>query len=163
MNIFDELHPIGSVFLTVKKEPPKIGMWIFVSENRYIKLTAGDVAFQEGGSASHKHGTKSHTLTTSEMPSHNHTFYGTSYKNGWPNGGQDRITDFQTKRNYWCTYGDSATYTPPPARNSSVSSASNAKPGFDYIGGGSSHTHGDTGYTSPEPKNVTVFMYYRIN
>lgn len=166
-DVLDLIYPIGSVYLSVFQHPPEIGEWVFVAENQYIKFTTDNIAATIGGTQSHKHATKSHTLTTSEMPSHSHNFYPPGCRYGNPEAPGDTSSTFEDGRSYWFnpagySWSDRKAYDPPAVTNSQTSSPSSAKPGLSYSGSSGSHTHGDTGNTEPEPKHITIFMYYRI-
>lgn len=166
--LLDLIYPIGSVYLSFMKHPPEIGKWVFVSENRYIKFSNDNIAGLTGdGIQSHNHTTQAHTLTINEMPRHNHNFTGPGCLYGNPEAPNDTSSTFENGRSYWFNpagYGYSAKkeYPPPAKRNVQVSDPKDAKPGLEYTGSGGSHTHGDTGNTEPEPKHITIFMYYRV-
>ena len=68
--ILDTIYPVGSIYMSVNSTDPSSflgGSWAPLKD-RFL-LAAGDK--YAGGSTG---GEASHTLTISEMPSHNHTF-----------------------------------------------------------------------------------------
>jgi len=72
--ILDMIYPIGAIYMSVNSTSPATlfgGTWEQIKD-RFI-LSAGDsyTAGATGGEATH-------TLTTAEMPNHNHTFAGNS-------------------------------------------------------------------------------------
>lgn len=69
-----DVYPVGSIYMSVNNVSPAIlfgGTWESL-ENRFL-IGAGDT-YTVGATG----GSTSHTITTSEMPSHNHSFTGSS-------------------------------------------------------------------------------------
>ena len=129
----DTVYPIGSIYTSSKSTSPADlfgGTWIQIKDT--FLLTAGDsyAAGSSGGSATHTHTsaahthtTAGHTLTVNEMPSHSHT----NYYHG----------------------GSSVSWGYNYTSGGTVSSATPASGGIGYTGGGASHSHGNTGSTTP--------------
>lgn len=70
----NSLHPVGSIFISAENRSPAGmfgGTWEQLKD-RFL-LGAGDI-YGAGGTG----GEATHTLTASEMPSHNHTVFGGS-------------------------------------------------------------------------------------
>ena len=134
----DFFYSIGSIYTSTKSTSPATlfgGTWVQIKDT--FLLTAGDTysAGSSGGaaththtSAAHTHTTAGHTLTTSEMPKHTHASYGQI----------PRINDSSVSGT---TYGHSSSEASWWFRSvaGEVQSA----------GGGASHSHGNTGSTTP--------------
>lgn len=158
--LIEILYPIGCIYTSTQPTNPTDlfgGTWIQIKDT--FLLTAGDIytAGSTGGnaththtSAAHTHTTAGHTLTIDEMPKHGHGVY------IWDNAG--------TMGNAWYYNGDTQqTHTGARLYNSSAStwiasgSTANAagsgkgdpSGGTAQIGDGVSHSHGDTGSTTP--------------
>jgi microcystin-dependent protein len=79
-NLLDVIYPIGSVFLSITGTSPATtmgGSWTRVTEGRFLAGvgTGNDGSVSEDFPLGNGGGKYFHTLTTSEMPSHNHTGY----------------------------------------------------------------------------------------
>jgi microcystin-dependent protein len=69
------MHPVGSIFETKKTGNPNtyfgFGTWAYLGEGRVtVCINSSDTAFDTIGETG---GAKTHTLTTAEIPAHNHT------------------------------------------------------------------------------------------
>lgn len=99
-NIADLVYPIGAIYMSVILVTPDTlfgGTWERLKDK--FLLAAGDTyeAGKTGGAATH-------TLTTSEMPSHNHVFSGTATNTGIQSAGHTHnYTDY-----YATTTGNTA-------------------------------------------------------
>lgn len=94
-NIFDMVYPVGSIYMSVNTTSPALffggtweqikGKFLYASEDSGITsgLTGGakSVSYTPAGTNSNG-AVSSHTLTTDEIPSHNHTFTGTEVTSG---------------------------------------------------------------------------------
>lgn len=133
--LLDLFYPVGSIYTSTKNTNPAAtlgGTWTQIKD-RFL-LCAGDSysAGATGGSATHTHTsaahthtTAGHTLTINEIPNHNHNLYcgyGETY-----NGTSDAL-----RYQYWAT--------------SSLGWKSFL---IQSAGGGASHSHGNTGSTTP--------------
>ena len=75
----DDIYPVGSIYLTAGSTSPAVlfgGTWVQISQGRTLigagtGTDANDV--QQSFTAGSTGGEYTHTLTTDEMPSHNHT------------------------------------------------------------------------------------------
>lgn len=142
----DAVYPVGSVYISTSSTSPASmfgGTWTRIKDK--FLLSAGDTytAGATGGSASHKHGTQGHTLTTTEIPSHHHNANANilSYKSG--------SSSFIIGKD---TSGSTADY----CQNVSGGRASS------NTGGGGSHSHGDTIETTTLPPYLAVYVWERI-
>ena len=155
--ILNLIYPIGAVYISVNDVSPANfigGTWERI-QDRFL-VAAGDSyeAGTTGGTVSHAHTTGEHTLTIDEMPSHKHGVgYYASVGNYVP---QDSLNfrSFRYKSNI---------YT--PAINGGLT---DMKPsGYTYenfietTGGGASHSHGDTSFSSNLPPYLSVYMWKR--
>lgn len=69
--VLDKVYPVGSIYMSVNSTNPKTlfgGTWVQIKD-RFL-LAAG-TTYKAGATG----GEATHTLTTSEMPSHNHAVY----------------------------------------------------------------------------------------
>lgn len=111
----------------------------------YAIGTSGGSATHTHTSAAHTHTTAGHTLTVNEIPNHNHNLY--------------------------CGYGDALNGTSDALRYQFWATSSLGWKSFliQSAGGGASHSHGDTGSTTPGatgassslPPYKTIYMWQR--
>lgn len=132
--LLDLFYPVGSIYTSTKNTNPAAtlgGTWTQIKD-RFL-LCAGDSysAGAIGGnaththtSAAHTHTTAGHTLTINEIPSHTHGMTLNNYSSNNYTGG---FKWEYVKSGYFKGGG---TY-------------------ILYEGGGASHSHGDTGSTTP--------------
>jgi microcystin-dependent protein len=76
--ILGSVYPVGSIYMSVVSTSPATlfgGTWVRLKD-RFL-MGAGDT-YAAGGTG----GSETHTLTTNEMPSHNHTFTGSAVTSG---------------------------------------------------------------------------------
>jgi len=139
--ITSDPYPVGAIYKSTSDTSPASlfgGTWERIKD-RFL-LAAGDTyaAGSTGGSTKHKHSTGGHTLTTSEIPSHNHkvTNSTTSYASGSQSGWRC-LSWSGTSHDYWDDVWSEST------------------------GGGGSHSHGDTGETNHMPPYLTVYVWKR--
>ena len=87
-NIADQVYPIGSIFTTVTAYANSAAVvaaiggttWVaFAAGKMLIGLDSGDTDFD---TVEQTGGAKTHTLTTAEMPSHNHNWAAGEYSGG---------------------------------------------------------------------------------
>lgn len=72
--LFDKIYPVGSVYMSVNSTSPATlfgGTWERIQDRFLLAAGTSYAAGATGGEASH-------TLSTSEIPSHTHTFTGTA-------------------------------------------------------------------------------------
>lgn len=132
--LLDLFYPVGSIYTSTKNTNPAAtlgGTWTQIKD-RFL-LCAGDSysAGATGGSATHTHTsaahthtTAGHTLTVNEIPAHTHAL---SYRT--PGGG-----------------GGSTWYCDPGTADGFNTNPTTA---IGNTGGGASHSHGNTGSTTP--------------
>lgn len=131
-----DAHPIGSTYeSTLPTSPAALfgGTWEQIKD--VFTLAAGDTyaAGSTGGEAEHVHTTQGHTLTVDEIPSHQHSFNYHTYQ----------IASGSVNRRF-LSYSDSGTWN------------------SNGTGGGSSHSHGDTGSASNMPPYLVVYKWKRV-
>ena len=93
-----------------------------------------------GGSTTHLHSTKDHTLTVEEMPAHVHSFS----KPAWAN------TEYRAGDRYFCAKGWNSISTETFGST-------------NYTGGSRAHNHGDTGSASTMQPYTAVNRWKRIS
>lgn len=88
-NLWSTIYPVGSIYMSVASTSPSLlfgGTWEQLEDRFLIGAGANHQAGDTGGAESVSYtpgGTvENHTLTTSEIPSHNHTFTGSSVNTG---------------------------------------------------------------------------------
>lgn len=151
--IFNLIYPIGSYYISSDSANPSTkfgGTWeqitnrmIMAAGSSYAVGTTGGTASHTHTSAAHTHTTAGHVLTTSEMPSHTHV---------------GRIAYKQSGYGY--TPGDWETILSSYASPMVCSNRNSTDQNYVDInthriaptgatGGGASHSHGNTGSTTP--------------
>ena len=144
--IKEQCFPVNSLYMTMDSANPELvlgfGKWTQITSSFLRCADAGGSSGLTGGASSvtHKHTTAGHTLSISEMPSHRH--YTSFGFNRMPIGGGSDPESLQ-QPNYRQEFVGGY-YT-------------------DYIGGGNSHSHGDTGTTeiSIIPPYITIYVWQR--
>ena len=137
------LYPVGSIYIstssTFNPNTAWGGTWRKTANGRCL-IGANDTypLGSTGGSTTHSHGTKDHTLITEEMPSHVHVFS----KPAWTNG------EYKAGSTYLCSYGYS---------NASTETFGSTK----YTGGSKPHNHGDTDSASTMQPYLAVYIWER--
>lgn len=139
-NVVDLIYPVGSIYMSVNSTSPSIlfgaGTWERI-KNKFLLGTddEGDENETYSYPAGTTGGSSTHTLTIDELPSHNHTFTGSSVDTG--NNSVDHTHSYTDY--YATTTGGTAITTAQLA----------------------SHTHRWRGYWRvPEsPKNYTVLTW----
>lgn len=132
--IFNLIYPIGSYYMSSSATNPGTlfgGTWeqitdrmIMAAGSSYAVGTTGGATSHTHTSAAHTHTTAGHALTINEMPSHKHGIY-----SGYGDGSNN--TD-AFRYQFWASNNQKF--------NSFLS---------ESVGGGASHSHGDTGSTTP--------------
>ena len=81
INIIDAIYPVGSIYMSVASTSPATlfgGTWVQIEDTFLLAAGTNHTAGDTGGE-------ETHTLTTQEMPTHNHTFTGTAHSHGLNN------------------------------------------------------------------------------
>lgn len=152
--ILNTVYPVGSLYTSFNSTSPANivgGTWVQIQNcflmaagSSYAIGTSGGSATHTHTSAAHTHTTAGHTLTVNEMPSHKHGIY-----SGY--GDTSNNTD-AFRYQYWASNNQKF--------NTFLS---------ESVGGGASHSHGDTGSTTPGntgsssslPPYKTIYMWQR--
>lgn len=151
--IFDLIYPIGSYYISSDSANPSTkfgGIWEQITDRMIMAAGSTYAVGETGGavshthtSAAHTHTTAGHTLTVDEMPSHYHKVTSRMYDNGDNNGASFGIG------NYWHDPSGNSCFI---LQNSDITSkiSNGYAVGALPTGGGASHSHGDTGSTTPD-------------
>lgn len=133
--LLDLVYPVGAIYMSVNAASPATlfgGEWERI-EDTFLLAAGGTYApGSAGGEAEHVHTTQGHTLTVDEIPSHQHSFNYHTYQ----------IASGSVNRRF-LSYSDSGTWN------------------SNGTGGGSSHSHGDTGSASNMPPYLAVYVWER--
>lgn len=141
-------HPIGSIEINVNGTNPSEyigGTWESYGSGRVLvgvdaSQTEFDTVEKTGGSKTHTHTTGNHTLTTNEMPSHNHG--AGKYDGQWMNNGP-------------VSYGAGTQAVIINNENNGYRIATSS------TGGNQAHNHGNTGASSNIQPYITVYIWKR--
>ena len=141
--IFDLIYPIGSYYMSSDSANPSTkfgGTWEQITDRMIMAAGSTYAVGTTGGAASHTHTSAAHI---DEIPAHTgHLDPGarpSNVQNGNPNNGaflhyKNNITGYTSSGN---NYGWIVQY------------GNEAYPATESRGGGASHSHGDTGFTTP--------------
>ena len=150
--LLDLFYPVGSIYTSTKNTNPAAtlgGTWTQIKD-RFL-LCAGDSysAGATGGSATHTHTsaahthtTAGHTLTINETPSHGHGVGYYASSNNYVPQNSTAFRGFRYQSNVYAPYINGVLTDMGPS-------------GYTYdnfienTGGGASHSHGNTGSTTP--------------
>ena len=146
INLALAMYPVGSIYLSVNNVNPGTifgGTWeqiqdrfLLAAGSTYEGGATGGTASHTHTSAAHTHTTAGHTLTINEIPSHNHSHPNNGHTFSWG----DRNSTL------WLNAGQ---MTAQGATNNGLSSYQGPNNLTDYTGGSASHSHGNTGSTTP--------------
>ena len=157
-----EIFPIGSIYTSISSTSPATlfgGTWEQIQGRFLLSASSSYAAGGTGGAStvnlSHVHSTGNHTLTVSQMPSHNH--YVSSYVAGWDGWPMGDIGA------YYLNYG---VFENPDASTKYVHRGSSGNYQVQTSGGNAAHNHGNTGSNlsssqSIMPPYLTVSMWKR--
>lgn len=172
-DLLEKVYPVGSIYFSVIDKNPGIlfgGTWErFAKGQTLIGVNESDNDFESvkktGGSKTHVHSTNDHTLTSDEIPAHNHsvnavnisssgshghTTYYLQDNSASGSGGRMGTSGNHTKeRTDVVKTGGAHTHT-VPAHNT------------NNAGNGGSHNHGNTGSASNLSPYITTFIWTRI-
>lgn len=163
----DKVYPIGAIYMSTNETNPSTlfgGVWERIKDK--FLLCAGDTYTNGtvGGNESHNHTTSDHTLTINEIPSHNHS--GTTSSNG---------SHTHSAKGYWrfasgaSTNAQGMAYTlqsdDPISTSTPILNSGNHTHTIttDLKGGGNSHNHGNTNYSSNMPPYLAVYVWKRVS
>lgn len=124
-SLWDQIYPVGSIYITANATNPSVlfgGTWEQLKGKFLVGVDSSDTDFETSGKTG---GEKTHILKIEEMPSHNHTLYGSPYGSAdWVEGGIQRLkydVNHKTASNtyplgnpIWNTGGDQAHNNLPP-------------------------------------------------
>nr|DAH74621.1 MAG TPA: baseplate protein [Caudoviricetes sp.] len=140
--LIDRIYPVGSIYISTSStfNPQNVwgGTWKKTADGRcLIGANSTYPLGSTGGSATHTHSTKDHTLTVGEMPNHTHRLL--CMENTYPQGGG---TTKEAKIPY-------VNATPTPLT-------------IEAEGRNEPHNHGDTGSASTMQPYLAVYIWERI-
>ena len=149
VNILDLVYPIGSIYISTSGINPGGvigGTWEAWGSGRVlVGVNTSDSDFntaeKTGGNKTHLHSTGSHTLTTNEIPEHNHKY------------ARD-----QTDEGNVIPVGGTSNPVGAALKDLRIQSSID---GTDQTGGGAAHNHGNTGGASSLPPYITCYMWKR--
>lgn len=165
--ILNMIYPVGSIYMSVNNVSPATfigGTWTALTDRVLIGAGSSYAVNATGGatshthtSAAHTHTTAGHTLTVNEMPSHAHQLR----RQQWYSA--DTVHSAMTGSIYSWKSGEGK------GGSTSYSWTNNAGQDVLYAGGGASHSHGNTGSTTPGntgsssnlPPYLAVYMWKR--
>ena len=124
-SLWDQIYPVGSIYITANATNPSVlfgGTWEQLKGKFLVGVDSSDTDFETSGKTG---GEKTHILKVDEMPSHNHTLYGSPYGSAdWVEGGVQRVkydVNLKTASNtypltkpVWDTGGNQAHNNLPP-------------------------------------------------
>ena len=91
-SLWDQIYPVGSIYITANATNPSVlfgGTWEQLKGKFLVGVDSSDTDFETSGKTG---GEKTHILKIDEMPSHNHTLYGSPYGSAdWVEGGIQRV------------------------------------------------------------------------
>ena len=91
-SLWDQIYPVGSIYITANATNPSVlfgGTWEQLKGKFLVGVDSSDTDFETSGKTG---GEKTHILKIEEMPSHNHTLYGSPYGSAdWIEGGVQRV------------------------------------------------------------------------
>lgn len=166
--ILNTVYPVGSLYTSFNSTSPANivgGTWVQIQNcflmaagSSYAIGTSGGSATHTHTSAAHTHTTAGHALTVNEMPSHKHGV--SSYVSGWEGWSKGNIGA------YFLHY---SAFENSDATTRNVYRGSSGNYQVTNTGGGASHSHGNTGSTTPGatgassslPPYKTIYMWQR--
>lgn len=178
--ILNTVYPVGSLYTSFNSTSPANiigGTWeqiencfLMAAGSSYAIGTSGGSATHTHTSAAHTHTTAGHTLTTSEMPSHTHIVRGFNAPSNIAGTTRLELQDDGHLVQYNAG-GGSVWYTGKTQGGTAYyRTVTIGTDGYsDYAGGGASHSHGNTGSTTPGatgassslPPYKTIYMWQR--
>lgn len=133
--------PIGYVYISTSNINPGTifgGTWEQIKDKFLLGAGSSYTSGTTGGAKTHTHTTAGHTLTIAEMPSHTHV-----------------------NARGVASVSPGSTSTPNTSWANGSTFAWNTT--SEATGGGSSHSHGNTGSSSNLPPYLVVYMWKRVS
>lgn len=148
--LLDLFYPIGSIYTSTKNTNPAAtlgGTWTQIKDrfllcagDSYSAGTTGGSATHTHTSAAHTHTTAGHTLTVNEIPSHSH--YESFPVEGYAGWSRETGSGYNVCFSYDVNgYGNNKTLN--------IATVGSYATQTGTSGGGASHSHGNTGSTTP--------------
>ena len=187
--IFLQIYPVGSIYMSTSSTNPRTrfgGTWSQIQGKFLIGVDSSHRVNSTGGSLTHSHSTKEHTLTLNEVPNHQHYInivtssagshthrlqYSGTGNNGYlpKNGtagslinGLDTTSSSQVPSNGIFqdrTAGSEADFPALKQTGSHVHTVSGETQGIN--GAGLGHSHGQTESASSLPPYYAVYIWRR--
>ena len=187
--IFLQIYPVGSIYMSTSSTNPRTrfgGTWTQIQGKFLMGVDSSHAVNSTGGSSTHSHLTKEHTLSQNEIPNHQHYFtattsssgshthmlkYSGTGNNGYlpKNGtagslinGLDTTSSSQVPSNGIFqdrTSGSQANFPALIQSGSHVHTISGETQGLN--GAGLPHSHGRTDSTSSMPPYYAVYIWRR--
>lgn len=170
-NILDMVYPVGSIYMSVNNVSPASfigGTWERMARGRTL---IGEGTSDQTFSAGATDGASTHTLTTTQIPSHTHGL--NNHTHSVPNHSHtfDKSTNNQYSANVISGYKSQARYPGWVEQNGGKSSwATSSGYGTTWTGGGACTTGGNSGTTTSTgsgsshnnlPPYLVVYMWKR--
>lgn len=148
--LLDLFYPVGSIYTSTKNTNPAAtlgGTWTQIKDrfllcagDSYSAGTTGGSATHTHTSAAHTHTTAGHTLTVNEIPSHSH--YESFPVEGYTGWSRETGSGYNVCFSYDVNgYGNNKTLN--------IATVGSYATQTGTSGGGASHSHGNTGSTTP--------------
>lgn len=118
INIIDTIYPVGSIYMSVVNTSPSTlfgGTWVQIEDTFLLAAGTNHSAGTTGGE-------ENHTLTTQEMPTHNHTFTGEAHSHGLNSHKHSVGAHSHGLNSHTHTYDKSATSTGAASGNTGAAS-----------------------------------------
>lgn len=168
--ILNTVYPVGSLYTSFNSTNPTNivgGTWVQIENcflmaagSSYAIGTSGGSATHTHTSAAHTHTTAGHVLTVNEMPSHSH--YESFPVEGYTGWSRETGSGYNVCFSYNVNgYGNNKTLN--------IATVGSYATQTGTSGGGASHSHGNTGSTTPGatgassslPPYKTIYMWQR--
>lgn len=185
--IFLQIYPVGSIYMSTSSTNPRTrfgGTWTQIQGKFLIGVDSSHRVNSTGGSLTHSHSTKEHTLNINEIPDHQHNIYLTTstsgshthrlqYSGTGNNGylpkngtagslinGLDTTSSTSNGIFQDRTWGGSEADFPALKQTGSHTHTVDGKT-QGLAGGGAPHSHGQTDPTSFLPPYYAVYIWRR--
>ena len=146
-------YPVGSVYISVNSTNPSTyfgGKWEQIKDRFLLCCGSTYANGSTGGSASHYHSTKDHTLNVNQIPSHTHI--------------QNEHSHVANFDQLWSLSGGTTSLATTPGGPYGGSSYIRGTTATNqYTGGSQAHNHGNTGNSSNMPPYLAVYVWKRVS